>query len=298
MRYAAPRRQLLDAALTAAARGWHVFPLAPDAKRPAVRDWERRATTDPTRIRSCWTSGGYGVGIATGPSGLVVVDLDTAADGAAPPARWQLPGITRGEDVFVVLAGEHDQVPPLDTYTVCTGRGGLHLYFTGPSAPALRNTAGRLGWKVDTRAHGGYVVGAGSTVDGRTYQLAEDYPARPLPSWLVQLLRSDPPPAAAPVTTHPDRAAAYLTAALHGEIARVLTAAPGTRNHTLYVAAVALGQLVAGGAVDRALVVELLTHAGQSAGLRSTEVDRTVASGLRAGANRPRTVAGPDGHAA
>ena len=36
----------LAAALTAAGRGWPVFPLHPYSKYPAVRDWERRAGTD------------------------------------------------------------------------------------------------------------------------------------------------------------------------------------------------------------------------------------------------------------
>ena len=62
--------RLLAAALAAAGRDWRVFPLRPDAKRPAFPDhtadrcagtdprcrdghtgWEPRATTDPERIR-------------------------------------------------------------------------------------------------------------------------------------------------------------------------------------------------------------------------------------------------------
>lgn len=51
-------------------------PLIPGDKRPAVTDWETRATTDRERITLCWTHAPYNVGIATGPSRLVVVDLD------------------------------------------------------------------------------------------------------------------------------------------------------------------------------------------------------------------------------
>ena len=77
---------LLGWALYLAAMGWHVFPLAPMTKRqPAVKDWENRATTDPDRIRRCWAADRWNIGIATGPSGLVVVDLDMPKDGDTGP---------------------------------------------------------------------------------------------------------------------------------------------------------------------------------------------------------------------
>ncbi|MDI1466273.1 bifunctional DNA primase/polymerase, partial [Catellatospora sp. KI3] len=47
----------MAAALAAARKGWHVFPLIPGAKEPAVSRWEQRATTDPDRIRRCWSCG-------------------------------------------------------------------------------------------------------------------------------------------------------------------------------------------------------------------------------------------------
>ncbi len=96
-----PRTALHDAALATAERGWHVFPLVPGEKRPAVRSWNERATTDPDRITRCWTAGAYNIGIATGPSRLVVVDLDTpkTPDDTAPEP-WNLPGIVDGTDVL------------------------------------------------------------------------------------------------------------------------------------------------------------------------------------------------------
>lgn len=52
----AEAERLLHSALAAAARGWHVFPIAPGAKVPALRvDWRDLATTDPDRIRAWWT---------------------------------------------------------------------------------------------------------------------------------------------------------------------------------------------------------------------------------------------------
>src|SRR4051812_17248894 len=77
---------LLDWALYFAGLGWPVFPLRPGTKRqPAVKDGEHRASTDPDRIRRCWSADRWNIGLATGPAGLVVVDLDTNKDGDTGP---------------------------------------------------------------------------------------------------------------------------------------------------------------------------------------------------------------------
>jgi hypothetical protein len=54
---------------------------------------------------------------------------------------------------------------------------------------------------------------------------------------------------------------------------------------------VALGQLVAGGALGEDDAQSVLEQAGVTAGLRTAEAYRTVRSGLAAGSKRPRTVA-------
>ncbi|GAA0255773.1 bifunctional DNA primase/polymerase [Cryptosporangium japonicum] len=287
---------LLDAALVAAARGWHVFPLRLGDKRPAVSGWEQRATTDADRIRRCWATGAFNVGIATGPSDLFVVDLDVPKPGTAPPIEWQLPGVATGEDVLAVLAERAGAPLPYDTYTVATPSGGRHLYFQHPDGPELRNTAKRLGWLIDTRAHGGYVVAAGSVLDGRPYTVALEHPVELLPTWLVQPLV---PNVAGPVerpkivvsVDRGDRRAAYLASAIRHEADLVANAPTGRRNHVLFTAAVALGQLVAGGALSADMVTEALDQAANDAGLGSVEARHTIASGLRTGARNPRAVA-------
>src|ERR1022692_3977538 len=72
------------AAIAAARRGWAVFPCRPGDKRPAIDRWEERASADPTHIETAWRDRypRANVGIAAGPSGLVVVDLDTSEHGA------------------------------------------------------------------------------------------------------------------------------------------------------------------------------------------------------------------------
>jgi bifunctional DNA primase/polymerase-like protein len=202
--------ELLGVALAAAARGWHVFPLRPGTKQPALhgydrcprtgdcaqkhQGWEQRATTNPARIHTAWGRRAYNVGIACGPSGLVVIDLDTSKPGEHPPQPWTgMVGIGDGQDVFTVPAEQATGDPlPAATYTVATPSGGLHLYYAPLAGVALRNTEGDrgrgLGWKVDTRAHGGYVVAAGSVVAGRTYWALDDRDPIPLPVWLAERL--------------------------------------------------------------------------------------------------------------
>lgn len=288
------RHAQMASALAAAARGWHVFPLLPGDKRPAVRAWEERATTNTKRIERCWASGPYNVGIATGPSGLVVLDLDTPkGEQDTPPAEWTATGIATGEDVLSAVCDQHAQPYPHQTHTVRTGRGGIHLYFTAPAGEQLRNTAGKLGWKVDTRAAGGYVVGAGSVVNGRPYTLVHDAPAAPLPGWLAHLLSPAPLPPQQPVTVPlaADRHGAYLRRAVKDELARVTSSPADGHNNALYLASVALGQLVAGRELDEHDVTEWLVAAAAQVGQSDREARRTIASGLRAGAKRPRQVA-------
>lgn len=310
------RTRMLQAALDTAARGWHVFPLRPGSKKPARPDhtaatcdrtdyrcrdghtgWEPRATTDPGRIRRGWADAPYNIGIACGPARLVVVDLDTPKPGDTPPPEWDAPGIRHGAAVLAALCDRTGQPYPGGTWTVSTPSGGTHLYFTAPAdGPQLRNTqgsAGGLGWLVDTRAGGGYVAGAGSTVDGRPYTVTCDAPPAPLPAWLAALLRPAPLPPQRPVdvTLPPGRAGGYLRAAVDGELARVLQSPPRARNTALYRAAIALGQLVAGGMLSEADVTAWLTAAATQVGQKPGETARSIASGLKAGALRPRSVA-------
>lgn len=203
--------------------------------------------------------------------------------------------------MLAVLCERAGEPLPFETFTVRTRRGGTHLYFAAPDGPQLGNTEGDkgngLGWLIDTRANGGYVLGPGSYVDRPdgtgAYEVLHNTTPAPLPPSLFQQLL--PPPRPAPTPVHlalPDtRRGAYLHAAITRELERVATAPTGQRNGTLYLAAIALGQLVAGGALAETEVSILLEQQGVDAGLSRTETLHTVASGLKAGAKRPRTVA-------
>lgn len=319
------RADLLAAAHAAAARGWHVFPLRPDnhrhdpdhAKKPAFPDhgedrcprtdprcraghtgWEPRATTDLDRIGRAWQHTPYGVGIACGPSRLIVIDLDLPKPGFVMPAGWAGGGVRDGGDVLAVLCERAGQPFPA-TYTVTTGNGGLHLYFRHPAGPALRNTRGEtgngLGPLIDTRAYGGYVVAAGTTVNERAYTVLSDTEPLTLPDWLADGLR--PPErverqTARPVLTLPNgRRGRYLAVAINDTVTRLGQAVEPGRNNACFMAAQTLGQLAAAGGITEQQVIDALTPTAHAIGLSERETARAIRSGLAAGARRPRRVA-------
>ncbi|WP_406248291.1 bifunctional DNA primase/polymerase [Streptomyces anulatus] len=279
---------LLTVALGAAERGWHVFPLRPRDKRPALhgetvcagtgdcagghRKWEQRATTDLDRIRKAWSAGAFNVGIATGPSGLVVVDLD--------PVKAKDPkGTPDGATSLQALCERAGHAIP-GTYRTRTASGGHHLYFTAPDGARLGNSAGRLGKHIDTRAHGGYVVAAGSTLPHGTYEVVDPSDPVPLPKWLYALLTPRQPSRGLMAAPVPVRTSRYAAAALRAETAAVAGAGEGVRNWTLVRAARALGRFIPSGELARSEVEAALNSAGLRAGLRENECRAAVASAL------------------
>ncbi len=245
------------AAVTAAERGWHVFPCRPGDKRPMVDRWEQRACADPERVAAHWPAAAN-VGVACGPSGLLVVDLDSHRD--LPPDWQAIPGVVDGRDVLAQLCDWAGQPWP-HTYTAATPSGGWHLYFRAPDSAGLRNTAGLLGPQIDTRGQGGYVVGAGSVIGGRVYQVLDDQPPVPLPAWLRAALtrpRSQPRQAPPAAGTGP--------ANLAGLARTVRQAQPGQQTDTLVWAAFRLRADIAAGraAPDDA---EQLVQAALGAGM-------------------------------
>jgi len=116
-----------------------------------------------------------------------------------------------------------------------------------PPEVELRNTQGVLGWRIDTRARGGYVVGAGSIRRDGRYCITRRREIAALPTWLTDAL--------APAAPHRETGervmrlhtrGRYLQAILDRESDAVAAAQPGTRHTTLLAAACTLGCLVAG----------------------------------------------------
>lgn len=262
----------LGGALALAARGWHVFPCQPGGKRPMVRDrWEERATADPDLIARHWPDGAN-IGVACGPSGLVVIDLDTHGE---LPDEWAMPGVADGTDVYAAMCEWAGETRLPVTYWTATPSGGWHFYFTAPDGIKIRTRVAAFPL-IDVRAAGGYAVGAGSVADGHVYEVIDDTGPAPLPGWIARELTR--PPAAKPYApgTAP---AADPGSRLAGLAAFVEQAPEGQRNDSLNWAAWQARELVARGAA-RDHVAGLLIAAACTAGLPETEARRTVASGM------------------
>lgn len=172
---------ILEQALDYAQRGWRVIPIRPGEKRPPMQSWQTIATTDTETIVTWWTGdyANHGIGIATGrQSGIFVLDIDDKEH-------------NRGYDTLRELEDHYGPLP--DTYTVITGSGGNHLYFTYPEHLEIRNDQGnRLGPGLDIRGEGGQVLAPPTSHPNGTHYEAdldlEHLTPQPAPTWLLELL--------------------------------------------------------------------------------------------------------------
>ncbi len=151
-----------------------------------------------------------------------------------------------------------------------------------------------IGWKIDTRAPGGYVIAPGCPLLPGGYELVDDRDPVELPSWLHQALTPKAPPAfSAPALAAATNPSGYALAALRGECHRVRTAPPGQHNAMLCRAAYALGQLVGAGLLTQDTARAELTTAAAAlisadCGCTPREIARVITAGLAAGARNPR----------
>lgn len=259
-------------ALALASRGWFVFPLSENSKVPhrSMSSWESKATNDPIEIVEIWNAiPNANLGIATGPSGLVVLDFDAA----------KTPQETSGIEAF---RNRYPGRKLPGTYTVRTGSGGWHLYYQNPGIE-IRNSASRLAERVDTRAQGGYVVAPGSKVEGGLYIAAnagKDL-VTDLPEWIVKAL-DDRPVKRTDIKPKGD-STAYALAALRGECEALARTGEGGRNHAANRAAWNVSRFVARGELDEAEAMEELLIACTCCGLPYREAKNALASGMRRG---------------
>ena len=117
-------------------------------------------------------------GILTGKqSNIIGVDLDTY--------KW------KGEHSFNTKFGE-DFIKKFDTLTQRTTKGGIHLLFQYDAD--IKQTQNEE-HEIDIRSDGGFLVGAGSVVDGKPYTILNDTTIKKIPddlkTYLLENLYTD-----------------------------------------------------------------------------------------------------------
>ncbi|CAM5256851.1 bifunctional DNA primase/polymerase [Streptomyces griseomycini] len=332
-----------------AQQGWPVLPLSPGRKTPAANcDACRRpghthdgcpcraagrwchgfkaATLDPERIDQWWSANPhFGVGVACGPAGLVVIDVDAHQDRRLPPRDRLLPGIEISEHVdltglstgfhtlavLAALAGHPSPAQDTTTLRVRTPSGGMHIWYQATDSRRWQcstgSTGGRaLAWQVDVRAHGGYIIAPGTTTPAGTYTAIG--PARrpaPLPAWLAaELERTGHAPAVRSPAPRPvpprarqavieagggrDRAGRVLAGLLEDVAACGAVSEGAGFTDKLNRAAFTAGGLVAGGHLPYEAAHEVLLRTAELA--RPGQHQRAaqiIRSGMDAGSRRP-----------
>jgi hypothetical protein len=139
---------MIEYALQYVARSWFIFPLKPRSKLPLISSKQggrgfHDATTDKAQIEKWWRAcPEANIGLATGASGLVVIDID------GPEGLKELEAVAR-------QWGGDSAWPLPKTLASRTGReGGIHLFYSGASIPSSQVK----GSHVDVRGSSGYVV--------------------------------------------------------------------------------------------------------------------------------------------
>lgn len=339
----------LETALWCAKQGWPVHPLAPGRKTPAANcgrcQGQRHssqdcacikegrwchgfhaATTEASRIRAWWAQQPrFGVGVACGPAGLVVIDVDShpaplpendrLLPGIHIPDSIALEGLQHGFHSLALLAalrGQSDPVGDDNTLRVRTPSGGMHLWYAARPGDTWRCSAGSstgraLAWQVDVRAHGGYIIAPGTVTSAGTYTACT--PVRrpaPLPGWLAAELERTGHrpslPAAHPATPVPSRGRAAVLAAGGGRdaaaralasvLAPVLECAAAPQgagfSDKLNRAAFTAGGLVGAGRMNfNDAERALLAAAAHARPGQERRARQIIHSGMSAGSRRP-----------
>jgi hypothetical protein len=222
---------LLDHALMLARKGFKVFPLIPNSKLPLIDDYPHRATTDEEQIRHWWVDPvldleqPYNIGIST--NDLLVVDVDNK------PPKNGTDEIRKLETLGFELS---------ITYTQKTPSGGFHYVYNAPTR--IKNSVSVLGAGIDTRGMGGYIVGAGSLIEGVVYETLIDKPVVDAPAWLLEKCQAakDKP---IPVETNTDYKVDQHQAADRAKeyLASIPPAQEGARNQAGFATAAKLKDL-------------------------------------------------------
>lgn len=169
-------RTKVEWALRLAEQGFWVFRIIDNGKVPRKDGWQNEATRDPDRICELWNeTPKANIGAFTSKFGdegkaLCVIDVD----------------MKNGKDGNATLDALEDEGYLLtETAENETPTKGRHIIYVCDQP--VKQGAGVLGDGIDIRSRGGYIVMAGSTIDGIPY-VWRNRPVRTAPGWLYAKL--------------------------------------------------------------------------------------------------------------
>jgi hypothetical protein len=172
------RKDVLQAAIEYAKKGYRVIPCYPDTKKPSLKDWPNKATTDEATIKAWFDDGDdFNIGLVAGrESGFVVVDVDPRNGGS------------QSYEDLINRFGQADQTP-----TQLTPSGGYHYFYKYEDG--IKKHVAAAG--IDIISDGGFVVVEPSTIGGKGYFWDLETSDKPLsspPIWVRRKAEPDPKP--------------------------------------------------------------------------------------------------------
>ncbi len=168
---------LYQQAQNLARKGFYVFPLPPNKKTPPIKDFIEVADCNPNNLKRFWFDPvlnwewDNNIGISTSrfiTGALLVIDIDNkkGKNGSKTLQELKAKGLTFPK-----------------TLVQTTPTGGFHIIYSVKKA--VKQGTDVLGSGLDIRSRGGYIVGAGSEIDGKKYTI-DNTPITSAPDWLIQ----------------------------------------------------------------------------------------------------------------
>lgn len=244
-------------------------------KSPAFREWQTTGFQNYERLAATYKPG-YNIGIHCGyvegaPHNFVGMDLDSQN--------------------AIIWARNHFPEPVIQTIT----SQGAHWLYKHPGKGILIRGTRIPGRENDHfRGDGGQVVCAPSIhFTGFQYQEATPFTLAGINSLPTFDLAWAPGPAVIHIqkppssNLNPQRTRAWAHQALEGGVKEVRAAAQFSRNNTLNAVAFRLGRFVGGSWLQLDEVQSALERAAHDIGLQSSEVPKTIRSGISSGMSQP-----------
>jgi hypothetical protein len=164
----------LEAALDLARRGFSVFPITPNAKHPPlIKNWPVDASADEAKIREWWDRW---------PDANIGVPMDNMAAVDVDVRKISKEGWDEFADNY--LPEENRSL------AVKTWSDGRHIIYSLPRGLKLSQQVDAFAEGIDLKTgSNSYLIGVGSTIDGKSYEWANNRPIRELTPGLIECLQ-------------------------------------------------------------------------------------------------------------